>query len=311
MIDVILPLLILLAIGAGLSYKNILQPEHIQALGDYVLKVSLPIFLFHVLATRHIYEIWQPSYLFWFALVSLIIFTLAFVACHFLLNLQKSHSAIFALGASMSNTGFIGVGILPLILGQKAGIYLSLTLMIESALLLPLALILTELFGRQIAAYKILIQIANIIVKNPIIMAIILGVVVAILDISLPPTIDQSLKPIGQTASPVALLVIGARLLQIRLTDFNQLNLMLSTLKIIIMPLLMLSVFLLAPNTNREMTIAAFVLSTLPMTVTYSLFAQSYHLGKKAVASLLTSMLFWVVLSGGYLYLIERIIDAL
>lgn len=305
MVDVILPLLILLALGAGVVYKNILQSVHMQALGDYVLKVSLPIFLFYNLATRNIYEIWQPAYIWWFSLVSLMVFGLALVICIFGFKLPKNHSAIFALGSSMSNTGFIGVGVLPLVLGQKAGVYLSLTLIIESALMFPLAIVVADLFDSQTHLKKALRQIAKIIIKNPIIVAIVLGMAVSVLGVSLPIALQNSLKLIGQSASPVALLVIGARLLHIKPSDFNTFNLTLSVLKVVVMPVLMLAVFLVAPNTSGEMIVSAFVLSALPMTVTYSLFAHNYGIGEKAVASLLTSMLFWVILSGGYLYLVR------
>lgn len=306
MVDIILPLLILLMLGAILGYKKILRLEHTQALADYVLKVSLPIFLFYVLATRNIHEIWQPKYLFWYTLISLMIFAIAFILCHYYLKFKKQHSSIFALGASMSNTGFIGVGILPLVLGQQAGIYLSLALIVESVIIFPLALIMAELFGNQIELRKVILQIMRIILTNPIILAILLGILCATLGVSFIPAVDKSLQLISQTASPIALLVIGARILYIKREDFNKLSLILSGLKVIIMPLLTLLVFLfIVPNAHREMIIAAFILATLPMTITYTLLAQSYNAGEKAVASLLTSMIFWVILSGLYLYMIQ------
>lgn len=307
MFDVILPLLILLALGAGLSYKKILHTEHMQALADYVLKVALPIFLFYVLATRKIHEVWQPVFLFWFSFISLIIFAITFLICHYYLKLEKKDSSIFALGSSMSNTGFIGVGVLPLILGQQAGIYISLALIVESVIIFPLALILTELFNNKVALKQILLQIARIMIKNPIIIAIILGILCSSLNLSFFSALDKSLKLIGQTASPIALLVIGARLLHIKISDFNRLSLLLSILKVVIMPFLMLLTFTFIPNSTREMTIAGFILATLPMTITYTLFAQSHHIGEKAVTSLLSSMLLWIILSSFYLYLLQYI----
>ena len=48
------------------------------------------------------------------------------------------------MGASMSNTGFMGTAILTMLMGSHAAIYISLTLIIENLLIVALMLILAE-----------------------------------------------------------------------------------------------------------------------------------------------------------------------
>jgi predicted permease len=48
------------------------------------------------------------------------------------------------MGASMSNTGFMGTAILTMLIGSHAAIYISLTLIIENLLIVALMLILAK-----------------------------------------------------------------------------------------------------------------------------------------------------------------------
>lgn len=86
------------------------------------------------------------------------------------------------MGASMSNTGFIGTAVLSLLMGSHAAIYISLTLILENLLILALVLALAEA-GQQEQQKRVWsgwhAKTAQNLLKNPVIIAIILGMIVS------------------------------------------------------------------------------------------------------------------------------------
>ena len=88
---------------------------------------ALPAFLLHALASRNLSEIWHPSYFIAYGGGSLLLFVCAFVLYRHYFQHRLTASAVMAMGASMSNTGFIGTAILTMLIGQHAAIYISLT----------------------------------------------------------------------------------------------------------------------------------------------------------------------------------------
>jgi len=80
------------------------------------------------------------------------------------------------MGASMSNTGFIGTAVLSLLMGSHAAIYISLTLILENLLILALVLALAEAGQQEQQQVWVLLQkTAQNLLKKPVIIAIIWG----------------------------------------------------------------------------------------------------------------------------------------
>lgn len=295
LLDVILPLLFLMLTGYFLVYKNILTDEQINTLGNFVLKISLPSFLFYALSTRNISDIWQPEYLIAYGSGSVSLFILGYIFCKYYLKYKPNECAIFAMGVSMSNTGFIGAGVLTLLLQHKAAIYLSLTLIVETMFLLPLTLLLAELAQSKLDFKAVVLKIIRIIFTNPFILAIIFGLTLMVAKIQLPQSVAYTLNLVGQTATPLALIVIGGRLVQIKMANFHKHELVFVFMKLILMPSIVTLVFLQMPNVNSEMFLAGVVLAALPMAITYSLIGQSYGVNEKTLNPLIISILLGVI----------------
>ena len=142
--QVILPILILLLMGYCSVLIKLVTPEQIKALSTFVIKISLPAFLIQSLANKNLQDIWHPAYFIAYGGGSLILFFGAFILYRKYFKNSLTHSAVISMGASMSNTGFMGTAILTMLMGSHAAIYISLTLIIENLLIVALMLILAE-----------------------------------------------------------------------------------------------------------------------------------------------------------------------
>lgn len=192
----------------------------------------------------------------------------------------------------MSNTGFIGTAILTLLIGSHSAIYLSLTLIVENLLIVTLMLILAErgLQAPGTAGKSILTGTLLRILKNPVILSIMLGILCIVLDIQLPELLSSTLKMLGKTASPLALFVIGGSLIGMNLSSLTAFSWFLTAMKVIVMPLLIFSL-LSAFDVSREMLFIGTLLAALPMPIAFGIFAQHYGVQEKALPPLVLSTL--------------------
>jgi malonate transporter len=301
-LQVILPLIFLMLMGYGSVYFQLLNQEHIQALNHFVIKIALPAFLFCALSSKNIQDLWHPAYFIAYGGGSLLMFLLAYGMYWRGLGFNLSQSAVMSMGASMSNTGFMGTAILTMLLAEHAAVYISLTLIIENMLIILLMLSLAELGLQQGSVGQVLQLTLKRVCKNPLIIAIILGLSLALCGWHLPVPIATALELVGKTASPLALLVIGASMATLPAMQINRASLLLVSMSCVLMPALIYGLFLLIPGTSAEMRYAGTLIAALPMPTAFAIFAQAYGLHDKALTPLMLSNLVGMVGVSGLIY---------
>ena len=299
-LSVILPICLLLLLGFICVKFEFILAEHIKGLSQFVFKISLPAFLLQALASKRFDEIWHPSYFIAYGGGSLLVFAFAFLLYRQYFQCRLTESGVLSMGASMSNTGFIGTAILMMLIGQHAAIYLSLTLIIENLLIMTLTLIIAEAGIHQHRAKSHLLkQTLYNVIKNPVILSIVFGMLCVILKIQLPSSIAQALEMLGKTASPIALFVIGGSLVGMSLKAVDLQSMTLVLIKIVLMPLTIFVLLSISPNVSQEMLYAGTLLAALPMPIAFGILGQNYGLGDKALSALmLSTILGFMLLSG-------------
>lgn len=290
-LDVILPISLIVLMGYFSISLKLLPREHMQVLSAFVIRIALPAFLLYALSSKNIEELWHPSYVLAYGVGSLIIFAVAYGIYRHVLKHNLTQTAVLSMGASMSNTGFIGTAILTMLIGSHAAVYISLTLILENILILALVLTLAEA-GQQQGAFKaVLKQTLAKVLKTPVIIAILLGLMMMLLQWNFPKPIAQSLEMLGKTASSVALFVIGGSLVGISLKALNGASILLVAIKCFLMPLVIFLLLSMLPDVSREMLFAGTLLAALPMPIAFGIFGQHYGLNERALAPLMLSTL--------------------
>src|SRR5690606_8314715 len=99
---------LLAGIGFAAVRTGILQPAHVQGLAEFVLNFALPAVLLSALSQQDLTTSFNPSYVAAYGIGSLVAFFFAFLAVRFTMGKPLDRAAVGALGASASNTGFIG-----------------------------------------------------------------------------------------------------------------------------------------------------------------------------------------------------------
>lgn len=288
-IAIILPVFGIILLGFLSVYLKLVAQEQFSGMGLFVIKVALPCLLLVSVSKQNITDLWQPQYLLSYGIASLIIFLSLLYYFARYRAYALNHSALYAMGGAMSNTGFIGGAVLYFIIGPSAAVYFAMTFMVENFLIFLLFLICLELHHqRGEHPFKIVLHTLSNIIKNPIIIALVLGVLLSALNLQLPSLVVQMLEPVGKTAGALGLFLVGTGLYGIR--DFHSIDRDAGIIigsKMLCMPLLVYALFLCMPNAQPEMIFAGVLLSSISMVAMFGVFGQNFQLGQKSSAILL------------------------
>jgi predicted permease len=284
------PIFILIGLGFLASKTGLLVREQIRGLGSFVITFAMPALIIRALSESPIEQVFNQSYLIAYAVGSLLVFAGGFCFTRYKLKQGLDISAITAMGMSVSNSGFIGYPIAVLVLGQPAAVALALNMLVENMLMIPLALALAEASrAGEGGVLKILMDIAKRLGKNPMIIAIVVGLLLSALQIRLPVAVFTVVDMLAHAAAPTALFVIGATLYGLKakgmLIDVGRI----AGSKLILHPLSVFLVTLMVPSIDPTLKLAAIVFASAPMMSIYPIMGQRYGLEGRCAAALMVA----------------------
>ncbi|MDR3521140.1 MAG: AEC family transporter [Acidocella sp.] len=300
-----LPVFGVIAIGYAATRFKVMSPADIRTLGLFVLKFALPALVFTLLSQRHFAEIWNPAYLAVYGAASLSVFTLMLLTATLLQGRTLTQGAIQAMGSSVSNSGYVGYPIAVMVAGPAASVALALCMIIENALMIPLALTLAESGNnggepRPRLFFYLIARLA----KNPLILAIVAGAAVSFLGIKLPVPVVKPLQMLAMASSATALFAVGGTLagLQIKGTLGDIARIV--TGKLTLHPLAVFLLLLLVPTLDPAMKKAMLIYASAPMLSVLALLGQPYGQEQTGAAALMVATLLSFLTISGLLLLI-------
>lgn len=284
------PIFILIALGFISARIALLNREQIRGMGGFVINFALPALVFKALADRSIGEVLNVPYLLAYALGSLTVFGLGFAISRWLRKEGLSASALSAMGMSVSNSGFIGYPIVAMALGPPAAVALALGMLVENLLMIPLALALAEA-GTQGSSPTLAVvrETARRLLKNPVIIAISLGLALSLLEVRLPIILATTIDMLAKASAPVALFVIGGVLYGVKtrgvLLDVGQI----AVGKLLLHPLAVFASFWLLAPIDPQLMVAGVLFASTPVMSIYPILGQRFGLEGRSAAALVVS----------------------
>ncbi|MFP6847290.1 MAG: AEC family transporter [Pseudomonas sp.] len=282
------PIFILISIGYLAARNALVSPEQVTGMGRFVVTLALPALVMKALLERPLHEVFDRNYLLAYGLGSLAVFVLGFLFARLLRRESTSGSAITAMGMSISNSGFIGYPIVAMVVGEKAAVGLALGILVENLLMLPLGLMLAEAGVQQGGGLRaVLFGTLKRLASNPIIIALSLGLLLALLDVRLPAVPLRVVDMLAQATAPIALFVIGASLVGLKAGGMVGDVLQVSFGKLILHPLAVLLMFTLIPVQDPVLRMAGVLFACSPMMSIYPIIGQRFGQAGRCAAALL------------------------
>ena len=252
------------AVGVYLSRKGFLSPQGTKDLGAILLRVIIPC----VIVKSYITE-FSRERLLELALsagLTLIGFILAMVISYLVFG-KRRRLENFA--ASFCNAGFIGIPLAQAIIGEEGVFYIA-----ASVALLNL---FQWTYGVYIMADRKDAISAKTIAKNPVVIAIVIGVVLFVSQIPVPGIVTSTLGYIAGMNTPIAMILMGTYLAKLplkKLLDKRAYGCVL--VRMVIIPAVILLVFWVLPVSNADIALAAFLAAATPVGANICVFAQQY-----------------------------------
>ncbi|HEX2519682.1 MAG TPA: AEC family transporter [Castellaniella sp.] len=274
---IIAPLFVAMAAGFVAVRMGAYNKADIRVLGRFVIQLALPALLFKALSERSFGEIINLDYLGAYALGSLIAFAVAAAGAHFLKGVSRPALGLIALGASTSNSGFIGFPLVVQFLGPKATIAIALCMLIENLVMLPLGIALAE-SGHQDGHSRVrtLLALFSGLLRNPMIIAILAGFACSLLQIHFPGPVTRVIDMFALASGAVALFVIGGTLVGLRPGGDLPRVLWVCSSKLIIHPLAVATMMMVFAPIDPVLRTAGIVVASVPMLSIFPILAQKY-----------------------------------
>ncbi len=293
------PIYIIIAIGFACARAGWFSRADMRVFGKFVIQLALPALLFNALASRSLSEVLNPVYLAAYAGGSLLVAGVGFAWARWS-GKSLSGAAVVAMGMTCSNSGFIGFPLASQLLGATAGVAVALCMIVENVLLIPLLLAIADMDGSQGKGNwrKTFISSLAGLIRNPMILAIVAGLLFSMFGLRLPETAARAVNLFATSCGALALFVIGGSLTGTPIPGLKRDVAAIAIGKLLLHPLAVFAMLWILPPLHASLHVAALIFAAVPMLGIYPILAQKHgHDGMAAVAQLFTTVVSFITLT--------------
>ena len=255
---------LLMAVGIYLSRKGFLSPQGTKDLGAILLRIIIPCVIVKSYITTYSRE--RLLELALSAGLALVAFILA-MGIDYLVYGKRRRIENFA--SAFCNTGFIGIPLAQAVIGDEGVFYMA-----ASVALLNL---FQWTYGVYIMTDRRDSISAKTIAKNPVVIAIVIGIALFLSRLPVPGIVTSTLGYIAGMNTPVAMILMGTYMAKLpwrKLLDKRAYGCVL--FRLVIIPAVVLLVFWALPITNQNVALAAYLAAATPVGANICVFAQQY-----------------------------------
>lgn len=290
---VTLPIYLGIALGYIAVRLGWLESAEVRTLGKYTVRIGVPALLFKSISHQSLGAVINPDYLAVYALGSFATMGVVTWTALRVLRRPLALAALEGLGASGSNSMFLGYPIAVQVIGPVAGLALALCALVENLLVIPVGLALADAQAGQGGGRmgRMLATTARNLLRNPMIVAMLASLLVSASGLHLPDVLDRFVSMTASATSPVALFVIGGSLVGLRLSGIRSDIALIVLGKLLLHPLCVLGLVCLFPPANPLLGTAAVLFAAVPMMSIYPVLAQRHGHERLCSAALLVATL--------------------
>ncbi|EJM97455.1 AEC family transporter [Herbaspirillum sp. YR522] len=212
--NIVFPIFSLILLGWSCRRRKILSDNAASELNRFVIYLGLPALLFDSMSRLSAADFANLRFIAVFAAGVAIVFVLTAW-----IRIRQQAAApdviIDSLGTSYANVGFIGIPLSYLAFGTDGLPPAVIAMVMTACLLFAVAIVLLETcLHVQAGVLRTIGKVGRSLVRNPIMIAPLAGIVVALSGLALPSGVQQLFKILGAAASPCALVSLGLFLAQ-------------------------------------------------------------------------------------------------
>ncbi len=306
----LIPILVIMAIGYISGKKNVFQEGQSQVFNKLVLDYALPAALFISIVKADRKMLFENATLTIISVVGLVVlFMVSYYTMQWFFKRTKAESAVCALVAGSPTIGFLGYAILDPLYGTgiETGLVVAIVAIVVNAITLPIGLYLLN-SGSNNTDQNTKGQGSAILdsLKQPVVWAPLLAVVLVLVGIKLPPQIDPTFSLLAQANSSVAVFAAGLTLAAYKFEldweiAYN------TFFKLVLMPGIFLGVGLLFGLSTLVLQMLVLAVA-LPPAFSGVIISGKYNVyTRQATSSLAVSVIGFIIAAPAWVYLAKTL----
>lgn len=277
-------------------------PECLETnLIQFLFYVAVPSIMFGTIAEQNLKSLLNLPFIAIFGAATGVVFVIAITGS--LVSQKRGLGALtmVVMPSVVSNTAIIGLPLLHSLLGKPGVVLASLAnIMIVFFLLIEVAFLETAKASSRAGSHWAPIKNT---VLNPIVLSTLLGVAYAVMPLPLPKIASNFFDLLGSAVAPCALFAVGMSLRPRSLIESGAQVLVLSGLKLIVLPFLALGLVLFF-KTDPLVAVCIVLCAGLPTAKNQFILADKYHESEELVANMVSfttvvsvvTLLLWLLL---------------
>ncbi len=297
-VNVTFPIFLVMVIGWVLRQKGMLNENFVNVSNKFNFKITLPTMLFNDLCCIDLKSDFDLKFVLFCAISSTICFWTIWVAVKIFVK-DKSIRGAFVQASFRSSAAVMGLAFIVNMYGDTGMGPMMIIGAVPLYNIFSVIVLSFEANGDEKRDTAKIKETCINIIKNPIIISIFAGVLVAYLGIDFPVIIDKTLGSIGQLATPLALIALGAGFEGRKALAKIKPTLWVSFIKLVVQPLVFLPIASWMGFTGEKM-VAIVIMLASPTTPSCYIMAKNMKNDGVLTASaiVMTTLLASITLTG-------------
>ena len=300
-LEATMPVFLVMVVGYFLRRVGMLNEAFCSVANRYVFKVALPLLLFKDIAETDLRTDFNLTFVLYCMLVTTVMFLGIWALTAWLMP-DKSLVGAFSQAAARSSAAVLGIAFVENIYGNAGLTPMMIVAAVPLFNIYSVVILTFSAQHRKKGNGAIRTACINVI-KNPIILGILAGLPFSLLGISIPTIPLKTITSISNTATPIALLVVGAGFEGRKALSKLKPTVIASLIKLVILPAFFLPIAVACGFAGAEM-IAILIMVGSPTTVSCYIMAKNMDNDGELTSSIivLTTLLssvtltFWIFL---------------
>jgi len=300
-----IPFFSIIFLGTFFRAIKVFSEEASKIITKFAFFVTLPPYVFLNIVKSSNTSIFQWDFIIRFEIVTILIITFSFLFSIFVFKYKNRDASLFSLNSSYPNYGFLGIPLCILAFGENAAIPISMILFADTIVLLTFITFFAS-HSKEKKIYKKLFFILINMIKNPLLVAVLIGFIFVIFNIPIYSLIYKVLNILSVAAPPTLLFALGIMLWNKINIKFVRLIATITIFRLIMHPLLVFCIFYFFPSSIPSLWINVAILSScLPVAATAFAMAGYYEtFVKETSSSILVSTILSTISVSTILYLL-------
>ncbi|MDO8908310.1 MAG: AEC family transporter [Pseudohongiella sp.] len=286
LVEGIFPVLTLALAGYLASRSGYLQTPETMALSKFTFNLIIPCLLFVNMVHADIPDNFGVDFLLAFYLPVLCVYLIAVLLARFWLAADTNFQSVFAMATTYSNTTVVGIPLVLQTLGSEALLPLFLIIATQNLVLFSVGTVVAEREHFDVRAMlKSITRLIKQLLSSPLTASLLAGLAFNLLAIPLYQPLDTSMTLMSEAAIPCALFILGTTLHQYKVGHQIKPALIITGLKLLLLPLLMALSMLVAFDIDPLWAKTAILGAAMPVGISAYVFSIRYNTGQAAVAA--------------------------